>query len=116
MQNEALKGLQAIRDSGKKESFSYQCYRDRKTYLSAFDVQQFEPKRMLFIVHREQILQKSLKDFQKVLQFPESEGLIYHSGADLTNKKYIFATIQTLSRDSHLNLFSKDYFDYIFNR
>ena len=68
---------------------------------------------MLFVVHREQILQKSLKDFQKVLQFPESEGLIYHSGADLTNKKYIFATIQTLSRDSHLNLFSKDYFDYI---
>lgn len=39
--------------------------------------------------------------------------MIYHSGADLTNKKYIFATIQTLSRDSHLNLFSEDYFDYI---
>ena len=84
-----------------------------KTYLSAFDVHQFEPKRMLFIVHREQILQKSLKDFQKVLQFPESEALIYHSGADLTGKKYVFATIQTLSRDYHLNLFSEDYFDYI---
>ena len=39
--------------------------------------------------------------------------MIYHSGAELTNKKYIFATIQTLSRDSHLNLFTEDYFDYI---
>lgn len=113
MQKEALKGLQAIRDSGKMKALVISATGTGKTYLSAFDVQQFEPKRMLFIVHREQILQKSLKDFQKVLQFPESEGLIYHSGADLTNKKYIFATIQTLSRDSHLNLFSEDYFDYI---
>ena len=113
MQKEALKGLQAIRDSGKKKALVISATGTGKTYLSAFDVQQFEPKRMLFIVHREQILQKSLKDFQNVLQFPESEGLIYHSGADLTNKKYIFATIQTLSRDSHLNLFTEDYFDYI---
>lgn len=113
MQKEALKGLQAIRDSGKKKALVISATGTGKTYLSAFDVQQFEPKRMLFIVHREQVLQKSLKDFQKVLQFPESEGLIYHSGADLTNKKYIFATIQTLSRDYHLNLFSEDYFDYI---
>ena len=68
---------------------------------------------MLFIVHREQILQKSLKDFQKVLQFADSEGLIYHSGADLKGKKYIFATIQTISRDYNLNLFPDDFFDYI---
>lgn len=113
MQKEALRGLQAVRDSGKKKALVISATGTGKTYLSAFDVQQFEPKRMLFVVHREQILQKSLKDFQKVLQFPESEGLIYHSGADLTNKKYIFATIQTLSRDSHLNLFTEDYFDYI---
>ena len=113
MQEEALKGLQAIRDSGKKKALVISATGTGKTYLSAFDVHQFEPKRMLFIVHREQILQKSLKDFQKVLQFPESEALIYHSGADLTGKKYVFATIQTLSRDYHLNLFSEDYFDYI---
>ncbi|MDJ8840403.1 DEAD/DEAH box helicase [Salmonella enterica] len=113
MQEEALKGLQAIRDSGKKKALVISATGTGKTYLSAFDVHQFEPKRMLFIVHREQILQKSLKDFQKVLKFPESEALIYHSGADLTGKKYVFATIQTLSRDYHLNLFSEDYFDYI---
>ena len=113
MQKEALKGLQAIRDSGKKKALVISATGTGKTYLSAFDVQQFEAKRMLFIVHREQILQKSLKDFQKVLQFPESEGLIYHSGADLTGKRYVFATIQTLSRDHHLKLFSQDYFDYV---
>ena len=88
MQKDALKGLQAIRDSGKKKALVISATGTGKTFLSAFDVQQFKPERMLFIVHREQILQKSLKDFQKVLQFSDAEGLIYHSGAVLTGKKY----------------------------
>ncbi|KXT76595.1 DUF3427 domain-containing protein [Streptococcus sp. DD12] len=113
MQEQALKGLQSIRDSGKRKALVISATGTGKTFLSAFDVQQFAPERMLFIVHREQILQKSLKDFQKVLQFPESEGMIYHSGANVTGKKYIFATIQTLSRDNNLQLFAKDFFDYI---
>ena len=54
-----------------------------------------------------------LIDFQKVLGFNPSEGHIYHSGDDLTGKKYIFATIQTLSREENLKAFSKDFFDYI---
>ena len=113
MQQEALRGLVAIRRSGKNKALVISATGTGKTFLSAFDVQQFEPERMLFIVHREQILQKSLKDFQKVLQFADSEGLIYHSGADLKGKKYIFATIQTISRDYNLNLFPDDFFDYI---
>ncbi len=113
MQKDALKGLQAIRDSGKKKALVISATGTGKTFLSAFDVQQFKTERMLFIVHREQILQKSLTDFQKVLQFSDAEALIYHSGADLTGKKYVFATIQTLSREQHLGLFSRDYFDYI---
>ena len=68
---------------------------------------------MLFIVHREQILQKSLTDFQKVLSFGDEEACIYKSGMDITDKKYIFATIQTLSREANLSTFDKEYFDYI---
>ena len=113
MQQEALKGLAAIRQLGEKKALVISATGTGKTFLSAFDVQQFEPERMLFIVHREQILQKSLKDFQKVLQFSDSESLIYHSGKDLKGKKYIFATIQTISRDYNLNLFPDDFFDYI---
>ncbi len=113
MQKQALIELQSIRDSGKNKALVISATGTGKTFLSAFDVQEFKPKKMLFLVHREQILQKSLKDFQRVLQFQDSEGTIYHSGADLTGKKYIFATIQTLSRDANLRLFSEDYFDYI---
>lgn len=113
MQEAALEGLRNIREQGKDRALVISATGTGKTFLSAFDVKQYNPERMLFIVHREQILKKSLIDFQKVLGFNPSEGHIYHSGDDLTRKKYIFATIQTLSREDNLKAFSKDFFDYI---
>ena len=113
MQEAALEGLRNIREQGKDRALVISATGTGKTFLSAFDVKQYNPERMLFIVHREQILKKSLIDFQKVLGFNPSEGHIYHSGDDLTGKKYIFATIQTLSREDNLKAFSKDFFDYI---
>ena len=113
MQEAALEGLRNIREQGKDRALVISATGTGKTFLSAFDVKQYNPGRMLFIVHREQILKKSLIDFQKVLGFNPSEGHIYHSGDDLTGKKYIFATIQTLSREDNLKAFSKDFFDYI---
>ncbi|MDU2962987.1 MAG: DUF3427 domain-containing protein [Streptococcus salivarius] len=111
MQEAALEGLKNIREQGKDRALVISATGTGKTFLSAFDVKQYNPERMLFIVHREQILKKSLIDFQKVLGFNPSEGHIYHSGDDLTGKKYIFATIQTLSREDNLKAFSKDFFD-----
>ena len=113
MQEAALEGLRNIREQGKDRALVISATGTGKTFLSAFDVKQYNPERMLFIVHREQILKKSLIDFQKVLGFNPSEGHIYHSGDDLTGKNYIFATIQTLSREDNLKAFSKDFFDYI---
>ncbi len=113
MQEAALEGLRNIREQGKDRALVISATGTGKTFLSAFDVKQYNPERMLFIVHREQILKKSLIDFQKVLGFNPSEGHIYHSGDDLNGKKYIFATTQTLSREDNLKAFSKDFFDYI---
>lgn len=113
MQEEALSGLANVRKNGAKKALVISATGTGKTYLSAFDVKQYNPGRMLFIVHREQILQKSLKDFQKVLGFDDEEGCLYKSGADISQKKYVFATIQTLSRDANLQSFDPDFFDYI---
>lgn len=113
MQEQALEGLVNVRKNGAKKALVISATGTGKTYLSAFDVKQYNPGRMLFIVHREQILQKSLKDFQKVLGFDDDEGCLYKSGADISQKKYIFATIQTLSRDANLQSFDQAFFDYI---
>lgn len=86
MQEAALEGLRNIREQGKDRALVISATGTGKTFLSAFDVKQYNPERMLFIVHREQILKKSLIDFQKVLGFNPSEGHIYHSGDDLNGK------------------------------
>lgn len=113
MQEEALAGLQGVRDNGAKKALVISATGTGKTYLSALDVRQVNPERVLFIVHREQILSKSLESFQRVLGFSDDEACLYKSGVDIADKKYIFATIQTLSRDEHLQRFAPDFFDYI---
>lgn len=113
MQKEALVGLQQVRDNGAKKALVISATGTGKTYLSAFDVRQVNPERVLFIVHREQILSKSLESFQRVLGFSDDEACLYKSGVDISGKKYIFATIQTLSRDEHLQRFSPEFFNYI---
>ncbi|MGC4431105.1 DEAD/DEAH box helicase family protein, partial [Streptococcus suis] len=113
MQEQALEGLATVRKNGAQKALVISATGTGKTYLSAFDVKQYNPDRMLFIVHREQILQKSLKDFQKVLGFEDDEGCIYKSGMDKSQKRYIFATIQTISRADNLQAFDPTFFNYI---
>lgn len=113
MQEDALKGLQNVRDEGENKALVISATGTGKTYLSALDVKQVNPEKVLFIVHREQILNKSLESFQKVLRFGDDEACIYKAGIDISSKKYIFATIQTLSREEHLKRFSPNFFNYI---
>ncbi|HEM2809059.1 TPA: DEAD/DEAH box helicase [Streptococcus suis] len=113
MQEQALEGLATVRKNGAQKALVISATGTGKTYLSAFDVKQYNPDRMLFIVHREQILQKSLKDFQKVLGFEDDESCIYKSGMDISQKRYIFATIQTISRADNLQAFVPTFFNYI---
>ncbi|PKY90524.1 DUF3427 domain-containing protein [Falseniella ignava] len=114
MQQEALKGLDSIRHSGAHRSLVISATGTGKTYLAAFDVKQYQPRRMLFIVHREQILNQALDDFQRVLGFSAGQAAIYRSNQPVdSHVQYLFATIQSLSREDNLQSFSPDDFDYI---
>lgn len=84
-----------------------------KTYLGAFDVKDARPERMLFLVHREQILRDAEESFKRVIGFQDDESIIYKSGDDLSDKKYVFATVQSLHRDKNLAGLAPDLFDYI---
>ena len=53
MQIEAMKSLQRLRSIGESKALVIAATGTGKTYLSAFDVKQFNPKRVLFVVHRE---------------------------------------------------------------
>ncbi|HEK9099876.1 DEAD/DEAH box helicase [Bacillus pfraonensis] len=113
MQQAALQEIQAVRDAGKDKGLVISATGTGKTYLSAFDVRRFAPKRMLFIVHREQILLKSKSDFQKVLGGIDNDFGIFSGSNKQTDAKYLFATIQTISKKDNLSQFDPEAFDYI---
>lgn len=113
MQKIALKNLQELRASNEKRGLVISATGTGKTYLAGFDVQQFHPQKMLFIVHREQILNKAKESFQKIIGGPDSDYGILSGSAKETQAKYLFATIQSISRDRYLQEFDPEFFDYI---
>ena len=113
MQKAALSQIQAVRDEGKDKGLVISATGTGKTYLSAFDVRNFAPKRMLFIVHREQILNKAKDDFQRILGGLSEEFGLYVGTSKEVDKKYLFASIQTLSKPENLSQFDPTDFDYI---
>lgn len=113
MQEAALSSLKALREEGESKGLVISATGTGKTYLAAFDVQQCQPKRVLFIVHREQILKKALESFYSILGGPLSDyGILSGNSKDL-EAKYLFATIQTVSKGNYQELLGKDAFDYI---
>ncbi|KRM56726.1 hypothetical protein C5L31_000128 [Secundilactobacillus malefermentans] len=113
MQNEALKSLKAERLSGAQRALIVSATGTGKTFLGAFDVKQFEPKRFLFVVHREQILKKSLESFYKVIGGNRKDYGLFTGNRTDSRAKYLFASIQTLSKPENYELFDPKDFDYI---
>ena len=111
MQKRATENLERLRSFGEKKALVIAATGTGKTYMSAFDVKNYKPKRLLFIVHREEILKKAKDTFEMLLP---NEGLTF--GLLTGNHKqkhvdYVFATIQTISKCFHE--FGKDEFDYL---
>lgn len=113
MQQEAIVKLDRLRKNGASKALAIAATGSGKTYMSVFDALQFKPKRLLFIVHREDILKKAKESFDTVCG---AVGKDYYSGFYTGNQKdkdcsYLFATRDTMSR--HYEEFSPDDFDYI---
>jgi superfamily II DNA or RNA helicase/HKD family nuclease/SOS-response transcriptional repressor LexA len=112
MQKEALENLQILRAEGKNKALIISATGTGKTYLSAFDAKAFKPKKLLFVVHRLTIAKDALKTFRNVFGSDKTMGLYSGNRRDL-DCDFVFSTIQTISKDSHLENFSKNHFDYI---
>ena len=114
MQRNAIEGVNRVRAEGKNKALLIAATGTGKTYLGAFDVKNYNPRRMLFIVHREQILRDTVESFLDVLgEECRSEIGILTGNEHTFDKKYTFSTIQTLSKPDILNHFKRDSFDYI---
>ena len=113
MQVEALENLEQLRMDGKKKAVLISATGTGKTYLSAFDVGNFNPERCLYIAVREQILLRSAVSFERVLDIESQDiGILSGTRKEL-DRKFVFATVQSLVKDKNLNKFEPTDFDYI---
>ena len=69
-------------------------------------------KRVLFLVHRVTLAKQAKKSFEKVFDKKVTMGLV-GAGSYEYEKDYVFATVETLNRDTHLFQYKPDDFDCI---
>ncbi|MFW6867181.1 DEAD/DEAH box helicase [Nocardioides sp. CPCC 206347] len=113
MQRDALAEIADVRRKGESRAIIISATGTGKTILSALDVRAFNPRRMLFIVHREQILDRTIHEYQRVLGGPPSDYGKLSGTSKQTDRRYTFATVQTLSQPDVLAALAPDAFDYV---
>ncbi len=111
IQGEALVALQATRAAGYRRGLVVLATGLGKTWLAAFDVKQLKVRRVLFVAHREEILMQAEDTFARIQ--PEASLGYYTGKAKEGEVDFVFASVQTLGREEHLQRFTPDCFDYI---
>ena len=111
MQEEALKSLKNLRDNNKDKALLISATGTGKTFLSAFDVRRFKPKRLLFVVHRRNIAEAALRSFKYLI--PNVSMGIFSGNTKETDSDFIFSTVQTIHKKEYREMFDRDAFDYI---
>lgn len=111
MQEETLENLKIIRNNNQNKALCVSSTGTGKTILSALDVKEFKPKKLLYVVHREEIAKSAQNAFKRILGNHINSCIL--GGGKKEDADYIFAMVQTLSRENVLNYFDQKEFDYI---
>lgn len=108
-----LADLESERESGNCRNLVVAATGTGKTVISAFDYKNCRKKGIdsfLFVAHRDEILEKSLKTYRNILG-DQNFGRRFKSGDPV--ERYLFVSIQTLNSVGPNYFGGPDYFDYI---
>ncbi|WP_426416762.1 DUF3427 domain-containing protein [Aestuariirhabdus sp. LZHN29] len=110
-QQEALDNLAETREAGYQRGLVVMATGMGKTWLAAFDSKAMNAKRVLFVAHREEILLQAEATFIRI----HSDVKVgrYSGQYKEVNVDMLFASVQTLGRQTHLDQFPSNHFDYI---
>ena len=112
MQVAFINNLEKIIQKGEDKALLISATGTGKTYASAFAMRDLGFKRVLFLVHRNQIVKQAKKSFERVFGNTRTMGIVSGESREF-NKDYIFATIQTMSKEDIYSQYDKSYFDAI---
>lgn len=111
VQTEALAALSKTRDEGYRRGLVVLATGLGKTWLAAFDAERMGAHRVLFVAHREEILNQAAETFLRIR--PRARIGFYMGQERETRVDILCASVQTLGRAAHLARFSPQHFDYI---
>lgn len=83
-----------------------------KTYASAFALRDFNPRKALFIVHREQIAKQAIRNYMNVFGDTKTMGLLSGNSKEM-DAELLFSTMQMMAKPEILDTFKPDEFDVI---
>jgi len=108
-QNRALRNLT---NSNEKKALVVLPSGAGKTILSAYFTKGVKG-RVLYLVHRNEIVEQAIKEFKLVHNIPDNLIGRYNKHSKQKDRKFVFATIQTLSREKNLKKFDRKHFEII---
>lgn len=112
MQVGFINNLRKIYEAGEDKALLISATGTGKTYASAFAARELQFKRVLFLVHRNQIAKQAMKSYRKVFDGKVSMGMVAGKYQDY-DADFVFATVQTLSKEDMLNRYGRDEWDLI---
>lgn len=112
MQVDFISNLRKIVAAGEERALLISATGTGKTFASAFAMRELGFKKVLFLVHRGQLAKQTKRSYERVFGSNVSMGLV-GAGYHEYDKDYVFATVQTLSSETHLENYKPDAFECI---
>ena len=117
MQVDFINSLSELAENGEDKALLISATGTGKTYASAFGIRDAlsrigADKKVLFIVHREQIAKQAMKSYKMVFGNTRRFGLLSGNSKD-TDADFLFATMQMMAKEDIMQQFEKDHFQTI---
>ena len=112
MQQAFITNLGHIMAAGEERALLISATGTGKTYASAFMAQSKQYKRILFLVHREQIAKQAIKSYKKIFRNTRSYGLLSGTSKEI-DRDFVFSTMQTMRKLEIMEQFKRDEFELI---
>ena len=112
MQVGFITNLRKILALGEKRALLISATGTGKTFASAFAMRELRFKRVLFLVHRNQLARQAKRSYEHVFAKTVTMGIV-GSGQYDYDADYVFATRDTLCREEHLHHYKPEDFDCI---
>lgn len=112
MQVGFISNLRKLINSGHKKALLISATGTGKTYASAFAMRELGFKKILFVAHRNMLINQALSSYKNVFEDGVSMGIVGDGSSDY-DADFIFAMVETIHKEEKLKRFSPDHFDCV---